>query len=205
MMNWKRMLLSCGLVMTLGVGAAAAQDATAVPPAGLSGAVPQPTTGATAWLQDVDGNNVGQVTFSEDASGKVIIIANITGLNASGFMGFHIHETGACDASGATPFASAGGHLNPAGVTHPDHAGDLPPLLVNADGSAQLMVATDRFKLADLYDADGSAVVIHSGPDNFANIPERYGQADADTLKAGDSGARIACGVIQQDAAATAG
>lgn len=203
-MNWKRTLVGIGLVLTVGIGAAVAQEVTETPP-GQTGAVPQPTTGATAMLQDAGGNSVGQVTFSEDTTGKVVIVANITGMSASGFMGFHIHETGQCDASGDQPFASAGGHLNPSGMNHPDHAGDLPSLLVNSDGTAQMMVATDRFTLADLYDTDGSAVVIHSGADNFANIPERYGQADDETMMGGDSGTRIACGVIQQDGGMTAG
>ena len=178
-MNWKRMLAGCGLVLTLGVGAVAAQDVAEVPSTEQADMMPAPTTGATANLQDASGNSVGQVTFSEDVSGKVVIVANITGMNASGFMGFHVHETGQCDPSGDEPFMSAGGHLNPAGASHPDHAGDLPSLLVNSDGTAQIMVVTDRFTLADLYDADGSAILLHSGADNYANIPERYGQQDA--------------------------
>jgi Cu-Zn family superoxide dismutase len=199
-MHWKQTIAGFGLAFALSIGVAAAQDATEPPPGGVTQA-----EGATAVLEDASGNNVGQVTFSQNGDGKVIILASITGMDASGFMGFHIHETGQCDASGDTPFASAGGHLNPAGANHPDHAGDLPSLLVSDDGTGQLMVVTDRFTLADLFDADGSAVVIHSGADNFANIPERYGQADADTLKAGDSGTRVACGVIQQDDGMTAG
>ena len=51
--------------------------------------------------------------------------------------------------------------------------------------------------LAQLRDADGSALIVHAGPDNFANIPPRYGTPDADTLATGDSGARAACGVVR--------
>ncbi len=195
-MNWKRTFVGLGLVLALGVGTAFAQDATEAP------AMQQ---GATAALQDASGGSVGQVTFSENSDGKVVILASITGMNASGFMGFHIHEAGQCDATGGAPFASAGAYFNPSGAKHPDEAGDLPPLLVNDDGTAQLMLTTDRFKLADLFDVDGSAIVIDSGADNFANIPQRYGQADADTLQSGDSGARIACGVITEDSVMTAG
>jgi Cu/Zn superoxide dismutase len=57
--------------------------------------------------------------------------------------------------------------------------------------------ATDRFTIADLRDVDGSAVMVHSGPDNFANIPARYGGPDQETLNTGDSGSRIACGVVR--------
>jgi hypothetical protein len=52
--------------------------------------------------------------------------------------------------------------------------------------------------MADLFDADGSAIMVHSAPDNFANIPERYGTPDQETLDGGDSGERVACGVIMQ-------
>jgi len=92
---------------------------------------------------------------------------------------------------------SAGGHLNPSGAGHGDHAGDLPSLLVNADGRGLLAAVTDRFSLDDLRDADGSALMVHSGRDNFANIPARYGGPDAETLETGDSGARLACGVVR--------
>jgi Cu-Zn family superoxide dismutase len=91
------------------------------------------------------------------------------------------------------------------GAMHPDHAGDLPPVLVGLDGMGELMVVTDRFVLEDLMDEDGSAIVIHSNADNFANIPERYGTPDEETLAGGDSGERVACGVIQEDAGMTAG
>lgn len=70
-------------------------------------------------------------------------------------------------------------------------------LYVNSDGTGELTVLTDRFTLDELMDEDGSAVLVHENPDNFANIPERYGGPDAETLKAGDSGARIACGVVE--------
>ena len=68
---------------------------------------------------------------------------------------------------------------------------------MTADGEAMLGTVTDRFNLADLHDADGSAVMVHSGPDNFANIPPRYGGPDQETLATGDSGSRVACGVVR--------
>jgi superoxide dismutase, Cu-Zn family len=60
-----------------------------------------------------------------------------------------------------------------------------------------LATATDRFSIADLRDADGSAVMVHSGADNFANIPARYGGPDQETLSTGDAGSRLACGVVR--------
>ena len=73
----------------------------------------------------------------------------------------------------------------------------MPSLLVNADGTASAAFETDRFTIRQLRDADGSAVMVHAGPDNFANIPPRYGTADQETLDTGDSGTRAACGVIR--------
>jgi Cu-Zn family superoxide dismutase len=86
-------------------------------------------------------------------------------------------------------------------VTHGDHAGDLPPLLVTADGRAYASFATDRFSLDSLRDVDGSAVMVHADRDNLAHIPTRYtvgGVAGPDltTRNTGDAGARVACGVI---------
>jgi Cu-Zn family superoxide dismutase len=72
---------------------------------------------------------------------------------------------------------------------------------VNGDGTAELRFASDRYTIDDLFDADGSAFIVHSGADNYANIPTRYSAAgipgpDAATLATGDAGARSACGVI---------
>ena len=58
-----------------------------------------------------------------------------------GFHGFHVHAVGQC----VPPFTSAGGHFNPAGADHGDHAGDLPTMLVNDDGTGELRFVTDRF------------------------------------------------------------
>ena len=65
-------------------------------------------------------------------------------------------------------------------------------------GDAELTFLTDRFTLADLTGRDGAAVIIHSDPDNYANVPERYATdgVDEDTTSTGDAGDRLACGVI---------
>ncbi|MCU0497774.1 MAG: superoxide dismutase family protein [Anaerolineae bacterium] len=161
-------------------------------------ATPDAQVTAMALLNDVDGNLIGTVVLFEQAD-KVIVSAGIELLpDHTGFLGFHIHAVGDCGDNGTGPFTAAGPHLNLTDSPHPDHAGDLPPLLVNRDGTAYFSVETDRFTLADLFDADGSAVIIHANADNFANIPERYGGPDEETLKAGDSGERIVCGVIEQ-------
>lgn len=148
---------------------------------------------ASARLVNADGDRVGRVWFQQRRE-SVSVLAQVEDLSA-GFHGFHIHATGACTGD----FTSAGGHLNPAGATHPSHAGDMSTLLVNADGTGTLALVTDRYSIADLRDADGSAVIVHALPDNYANIPTaRYDpDPDATTLATGDAGARLACGEVR--------
>ena len=71
-------------------------------------------------------------------------------------------------------------------------------MLLTSDGESHATVESDRFDVAALVDAagDGSAVILHIGPDNFANIPAAYGAPNAATLSTGDAGGRYACGVI---------
>lgn len=153
---------------------------------------------ARAMLRDANGSVVGIVHLSAVANGKILVRASASAL-AAGFHGFHIHAVGICDAAGG--FVSAGGHFNPGSGTHPTHAGDQPVLLVNADGTAVARFETDRYTVDQLFDADGSAFIVHAAADNYANIPTRYSAAgvpgpDAATLSTGDAGGRSACGVI---------
>lgn len=122
----------------------------------------------------------GMVRFYQ-LPGGILVEADIFGLpnNASGFYGFHIHEGAEC--SGVN-FAATGGHFSPSTAPHPQHAGDLPPLLSNS-GRAYLVVKTDRFALSDVI---GRTVVIHSNADDFHSQP------------AGNAGEKIACGTIQK-------
>lgn len=160
---------------------------------------------ATATLQDKEGSEVGTVRVSEVAAGTELRV-EIKGLE-SGFYGFHVHGTGLCEPNSAAPgnpgvtgaFLSAGGHLGSEESQHPEHAGDLPSIYVTEDGQGTLMTVTDRFTVNDLAGGDGTALMLHSGPDNFANIPDRYASAglDQDTLRTGDAGPRLACGVVK--------
>lgn len=121
----------------------------------------------------------GEVLFYPFLNGSLLLI-RMTGLPGSGFFGFHIHENGDCCTGGDSPFSCAGGHWNPGGVPHPGHTGDLPVLLAD-QGLAYAMVYTGRFTPAE---AVGRSVIIHDRPDDYRSQP------------AGDSGERIACGVI---------
>jgi superoxide dismutase, Cu-Zn family len=153
---------------------------------------------ARALLRNSTGGPVGVAKLTEE-EGEVLVRVTVHDL-APGFHGFHVHAVG----SGLAPtFLSAGGHFNPSGEVHGDHAGDLPILLVDADGTGEARFKTDRFKVSDLFDADASALIVHADADNYANIPARYHShaedtygPDTATLATGDSGARLACGVV---------
>lgn len=147
---------------------------------------------AAAVVHNTAGEQIGVVTFRQDG-GKMLVHAQLSGLT-EGFHGFHVHAVGECTGN----FTGAGGHLNPTGLHHPGHPGDMPALLAHADGAAELSFVSDRLKMADLFDPDGSAVIVHADPDNYGHIPTRYApEPDATSLGTGDAGARIACGVIR--------
>ena len=123
----------------------------------------------------------GCVQFYQE-NGCVLIVAKIWGLpkvSETGFFGLHIHQGRDCY---GTEFSGTEGHYNPTGQAHPEHAGDLPPLL-RCRGDAYLSVKTDRFSVNEII---GRTVVIHSDPDDFHTQP------------AGNAGKKIACGVIQK-------
>ena len=156
-------------------------------------------------LKLAEGGSAGSASLTE-TEGGLEVRARVRGLEP-GFHGFHVHEAGVCDPDARedgerAPFSSAMGHLAGEGADHGAHAGDLPTLLVRRDGTAILTALTDRLRLADVRDQDGSALMVHAMRDNQANIPERYkseGKAgpDAETLETGDAGDRAACGVIK--------
>ncbi len=157
---------------------------------------------ARATLHNAAGVQVGSVKLEQEGD-SVKLKVKVDGSVSPGFHGFHVHTKGECVAPltdpPTPPFLSAGGHYNPGAVTHRDHAGDLPVLLIDADGEAEARFATDRFPLGDLLTGDGSAFILHANPDNYANIPIAYGTPNAGTLATGDAGGRIACGVVESD------
>lgn len=137
--------------------------------------------------------NVRGTVSLYDADGGTVVAAEISGLPATvqgtaavppvNPFGFHLHAGTSCDMpNAAEPFPGSMGHYNPTNQPHPNHAGDFPVLLGN-NGYAFLAFFTNRFKPADVI---GKTVVIHQNPDDFRTQP------------AGNSGKKIACGVIQR-------
>jgi Cu-Zn family superoxide dismutase len=144
--------------------------------------------GATAQLAPTQGNTArGTVTFTQTGE-RVRVVANLSGL-APGPHGFHVHEKGDCSAPDAT---SAGGHFNPLAKPHGHyetgerHAGDMPAIVADAAGNATLSVTLDTIKVGSgSTDVVGKSVVVHKDPDDYRTQPT------------GNSGARVACGVIK--------
>lgn len=143
---------------------------------------------ASATLAEPGGRIVGRATVTQEAGGARVRV-EVEGL-AAGTYGAHIHRTGRCE---APAFDSAGAHWNPTGQQHgfrnPSgrHRGDLPNLVVGANGRGQLSFTIRAAMLRDeagMLDADGAAVMIHAQADDYRTDPS------------GNSGARIACGVL---------
>ena len=142
----------------------------------------------SATLRFANGLPAGTAQLYGNGS-EVSLSVALAGLDA-GTRGIHLHTTGSCDAPG---FTSAGGHLNPQGHQHGTenpqgaHLGDLPNVTIGAGGGGTVS-ATLRGARADvlgsIFDADGTAIVVHAGPDDYRTDPS------------GNSGDRIACGVF---------
>jgi Cu-Zn family superoxide dismutase len=148
---------------------------------------------------DIKGEGItGTADFveSQQGTGKIVTITvTVSGLKA-GMHGVHLHAVGKC----SPDFAAAGGHFDPgpAGnpdpdANHPYHMGDIPQLDAAATGKATMKVATTRVTLSDgplsLFDADGSAIIVHGNPDQGITGEPRSGVS---------GGPRVACGVIEK-------
>lgn len=158
----------------------------------------QPKAGdpaGNATIINSNGETVGSATLTQGP--QSVAIAVEVSRFPPGRHGFHIHAIGKCD---PPDFQTAGGHFNPFGKKHglknPEgpHAGDLPNLEVGPDGKGKIEATVGGLTLgkeglAGLLDSNGTAVVIHAGPDDEMTDP------------AGNSGARIACGVIKPSGA----
>lgn len=141
--------------------------------------------GAIAWINGDEQypDLSGAVKFYHTAYGGVLVEAEIFGLpnvgtpGSSNFYACHIHESGDC----SDHFSHTGLHYNPRNTMHPDHAGDMPPLLGN-QGYAFSVFYDKRYTIREII---GRSVIIHEKPDDFTTQP------------AGNAGNKIACGTIE--------
>lgn len=152
-------------------------------------AAPRPEAAATANLQSTRGNTAsGTVRFVQNGD-KVQVTGEVKGLKPGAEHGFHVHEKGDCSSGDGM---STGGHFNPSakphGPLHADHhAGDLPALKAGADGVATFSVRLPGLTIGGgAADIVGRGMIVHAQPDDYSTQPT------------GNSGARIACGVIQR-------
>jgi Cu-Zn family superoxide dismutase len=156
----------------------------------LGGCGTAPTSGPTAVakLEPTRGNAAsGTASFQQNGT-QVTLRVRVEGLKPGGEHGFHIHEKGDCSSGDGM---STGGHFNPSGKSHgahdaaDHHAGDLPSLKADANGRVDVTVALAGVSIGGP-DADivGRGLIVHANPDDFKTQPT------------GNSGARIACGVI---------
>ena len=122
----------------------------------------------------------GKVWFYNACCGT-LILTELCGLPCDcNFYAMHIHNGSSCTGNEKDPFANAGTHLNPNDAEHPHHLGDLPSIL-NSDGYSWSLVYTSKFKPCDI---KGYPVIIHKNPDDYHTQPS------------GNSGEKIACGII---------
>jgi Cu-Zn family superoxide dismutase len=148
---------------------------------------------ANAVMYDLNGAPIGTAELWQDPSGVVNVEIASLALPA-GTHGIHFHAVAKCE-GGATAFSTAGAHFNPLGKEHGlnnpagPHAGDAPNIVVPASGIAKVSFTTNRVTLTpgniSLFDADGSSIVVHANADDQISQPS------------GNSGGRIACGVIK--------
>lgn len=125
----------------------------------------------------------GTVYFYGVHGGTVVVVDIKNMPDDDKFHGFHIHEGKSCTGTREEPFKNAGQHYNLNNMPHPNHVGDLPPLL-SSNGMAFFIFYTNRFYPEDVI---GRTVIIHELPDDFKTQPS------------GDAGEMIACGQIIEE------
>ncbi len=149
--------------------------------------MPEPTAYAVIEGGPLAPEMSGKAMFCSLTDGILLKVC-VTGIpryNSEGkpslFHGFHIHEFESCNIGDPSdPFKTTGGHWNPTNEPHPYHYGDLPPLM-SSNGIAAMDVYLSRFSIKDIV---GKAIIIHENADDFTSQP------------AGNSGKRLACGII---------
>ncbi len=188
MMKHQAIILAAAVAVA---GATAAAQQTTTPSASGAGIVR-----AQATIKGEGISGTAELVESQQGAGKIVnITVNVTGLKP-GMHGVHLHAVGKC----APDFAAAGGHFDPGPASNPDpdanhpyHMGDLPQISAPAAGAATMKAATTRVTLSEgplsLFDADGSAIILHGNPDQGITGEPKSGVS---------GGPRVACGVIEK-------
>jgi len=165
------------------------QAAPPPPPTTLDAALPAESPIAEVDMKPTEGNTAaGQLSLLVEAGG-IRISGTLQGASPAGEHGFHVHESGDCSAPDAS---SAGGHFSAAGMSHGDpasdshHTGDMPNQTADAQGRIDVNVLLEgvEYGTGSATDIANRALVLHQKADDYTSQP------------AGDSGPRIACGVI---------
>lgn len=177
------------LLLAATLAGCASTGTSTTPAAASTPASTPPARSATVNLAPASGSLVSGKLSATPMAGGVHFTGEIGGLVRNATHAIHVHEKGDCSAADAS---SAGGHFNPTGQPHgrPDagahHAGDMPNITADANGVARVNLHVQGISLGGAATTDilGRALVVHAQPDDYATQPS------------GNSGARIACGVV---------
>ena len=196
--------MKTGIAIAVAVSAAAIAPLGActsnqqnTPPTSTSTGAPPGTERMTTQLKSMDGTQVGKATFDfANGYATVTVEAGPNQVLSPGFHALMVHAVGKCEPNSASPTGGPTGDFESSGGVYqaPDHtgfpaSGDLTALQVRNDGSAKLVTTTSLLRAADLRSSSGTALVVHQFADNLSTSPS------------GESGKRVACGVITSAAA----
>ena len=191
-MTYLRWTLFAALAVAVAVVVSGSTVAAGAPAAGAKEPMTLKAPFATAKLESAEDPKLSGTVIFTQLPDAVKVQVDVTGVSKAGLHGLHLHENGKCEHDPAGKhFTSAGGHFNPTGVAHacPEatthHAGDFGNIEINADGTGHLERVTAMLSVSGANSPVGKAVILHTGED------------DCKTQPTGNSGARLACGVVQ--------